>query len=244
MPFIFPPPIHSLTPSHPPSLPPSLPPYLPPSPPSLPPSLPSLPPLPPSLPHLTHRAHGTPISLHLTAAQPQWTTSVRWLLSRSPAPPSLCLSFSHPSLIPLIRRSFTLPSSPTASSLSSLQLSLGVRDKFTEEDYRLRNWNLGFLKTCFSLHSLTLGPLAAISPQLHEFSFCEPWKLEEEGGEDCKGPVLLALEFHRARRLSFHFLSHELKLKLALSHDSLTSFSACAQSLTLACSSARPLTLT
>ncbi|CAI5483006.1 unnamed protein product [Closterium sp. Yama58-4] len=139
---------------------------------------------------------GTPMSLHLSPAQPQWTTS------------------------------------------------------FTEEDYRQSDWNLGFLKTCSSLHSLTLArgawrlALAAISPQLHEFSFCEPWKLEEEGGEDCKGPVLLALEFPRARRLSFRFLSHELKLKLALSHDSLTSFSACAQSLTLACRSARPLTLT
>ncbi|CAI5483003.1 unnamed protein product [Closterium sp. Yama58-4] len=91
---------------------------------------------------------------------------------------------------------------------------------------------------------ISLKALAAISPQLHEFSFSEPWKLEEEGGEDCKGPVLLALEFPRARRLSFRFLTHELKLKLALSHDSLTNFSACAQSLTLACRSARPLALT
>ncbi|CAI5483103.1 unnamed protein product [Closterium sp. Yama58-4] len=91
---------------------------------------------------------------------------------------------------------------------------------------------------------ISLKALAAISPQLHEFLFCEPWKLEEEGGDDCKGPVLLALEFPRARRLSFRFLTHELKLKLALSHHSLTSFSACAQSLTLACRSARPLALT
>ncbi|CAI5503362.1 unnamed protein product [Closterium sp. Naga37s-1] len=92
---------------------------------------------------------------------------------------------------------------------------------------------------------ISLKALAVIAPQLHEFTFCEPRKVEEGARRGIfTGPVLLALEFLRARRLSFRFLSHELKLKLALSHDSLTSFSASALSLTLACRSARPLALT
>ncbi|CAI5947673.1 unnamed protein product [Closterium sp. NIES-64] len=196
--------------------------------------------------------HGTPISLHLTSAQPQWTTSVRWLLSRSsPTFPSLRLSFSHPSLIPLIRRPFTLPSSPAPSSISSLHLTLSIRESFPKEDYRKSHWYLAFLTPCSSLHSLTLGrgawrlALAAIAPQLHEFTFCEPHKVEEGAGRGAfTGPVLLCLEFPRARHLSFRFLNHELKLKLSLASDSLTSFAASALSLTLACHSARPLTLT
>ncbi|CAI7783046.1 unnamed protein product, partial [Closterium sp. NIES-53] len=92
---------------------------------------------------------------------------------------------------------------------------------------------------------ISLKALAAIAPQLHEFTFCEPHKVEEGVGRGAfTGLVLLALEFPKARRLSFRFLSHELKLKLSLSHHSLTSFSASALSLNLTCHSARPLALT
>ncbi|CAI5933044.1 unnamed protein product [Closterium sp. NIES-64] len=139
--------------------------------------------------------HGTPISLHLTSAQPQ--------------------------------------------------------ESFPKEDYRKSHWYLAFLTPCSSLHSLTLGrdawrlALAAIAPQLHEFTFREPHKVEEGAGRGAfTGPVLLCLEFPRARHLSFRFLNHELKLKLSLASDSLTSFATSALSLTLACHSARPLTLT
>ncbi|CAI5514869.1 unnamed protein product [Closterium sp. Naga37s-1] len=127
------------------------------------------------------------------------------------------------------------------TNLHSLSLGLGA-------------WRLD--KSCVkarwmrSLRSLTLEgvdprgvclkALADLTPQLHDFTFCEPQHLQEWG--ETSGPVFLALDFPNARRVCFRFLHHELKLKLSLP-AAFHTFSACAQSLILSCSSTGALSL-
>ncbi|CAI5514877.1 unnamed protein product [Closterium sp. Naga37s-1] len=127
------------------------------------------------------------------------------------------------------------------TNLHSLSLGLGA-------------WRLD--KSCVkarwmrSLRSLTLEgvdprgvclkALADLTPQLHDFTFCEPQHLQEWG--KTSGPVFLALDFPNARRVCFRFLHHELKLKLSLP-AAFHTFSACAEALILNCSSSAALSL-
>ncbi|CAI5982033.1 unnamed protein product [Closterium sp. NIES-65] len=140
----------------------------------------------------------------------------------SPLPPSFPYPLSSPPSLPPPSLPPPSPSRPTPGTRHAYQSAPHLRPAPVDHQ-----------------------PLAAIAPQLHEFTFREPHKVEEGAGRGAfTGPVLLCLEFPRARHLSFRFLNHELKLKLSLASDSLTSFATSALSLTLACHSARPLTLT
>ncbi|CAI5520178.1 unnamed protein product [Closterium sp. Naga37s-1] len=214
----------------------------------------------------------TPIALQLIHTKPAWTASVLWFLSHTPPLPSLHLSFTHPSVIPLLRRPFSLPAcSLLLSSLTSLELSLLGKT----HDYKVNNWRLGLFAPCTSLHSLTLGRGA----WRFDKSSCvaAPWsrsitsltlRANDARGPNPKalaeftpqlheftfyepeslaygvvsGPVYLKLDFPRIRRLTFRFVHDELKLRLSLP-PAFTSFHASAKTLILNCSSASPLVL-
>ncbi|CAI5514876.1 unnamed protein product [Closterium sp. Naga37s-1] len=192
-----------------------------------------------------HQGDDNPICLHLSPLKALWTNSILWFLSHAPPLPALCLTFACQSLIPLIHhRSPSFPSS--ALTLFQLTLSRRARDDL----HVLLNWKLNFLTPCINLHTLSLsrpqclapgqalreGPLDAL-PQESYLRRCG-----SQRRWDTLGPVFLALDFPNARRIRFWFLHHELKLKLSLP-AAFHTFSACAQSLILNCSSTGALSL-
>ncbi|CAI5483352.1 unnamed protein product [Closterium sp. Yama58-4] len=219
-----------------------------------------------------HQADDNPICLHVTPLKPLWTNCVLWFLSHAPALPALRLSFACQSLVPLVHhRAPSFPSFALTSL--HLALSRRARDEadlyepaswklnFLAPCTSLHSLSLGLGawrldKPCVkarwmrSLRSLTLEgvdprgvclkALADLTLQLHDFTFSEPQHLQEWG--ETSGPVFLALDFPNARRLRFRFLHHELKLKLSLP-AAFHTFSACAQSLILSCSSTGALSL-
>ncbi|CAI5483125.1 unnamed protein product [Closterium sp. Yama58-4] len=202
------------------------------------------------------------ISLKFNNCYPQWTNRLCWFLRQS-GHKSLYIILSPEDL-----RSLQHLISPSRPSLNRLQLRLDPSCRCTNnhlsflKDFgqlqRLKlcsdSWKLGLLDAGWfrSLRILTIKTescrsgdmkfIAAITPQLHEFTLCGPRIGFIPMPNAQRGITSFDFEFSVARVVRFCFPKQYLKLGLILP-PSLISFSALGEPLELACKAKTPLSL-